>query len=72
MSIQEYKAALISLIGSTDNETLLKQWKEQLQWDVENAGEAELSGDEWQAVQEGLTDYRNGNVVSLKAFIDKR
>lgn len=72
MSITDYKDTLKTLIDSTDNETLLKQWKEQLEWDVEHQGEAELSDEEWQAVQEGLADYDSGNVISLKEFIDKR
>lgn len=72
MSINDYKASIKSLIDSTDNETLLKQWKEQLEWDVEYQGEAEFSDEEWQAVQEGLADYSNGKVISLKEFMEKR
>ena len=72
MSINDYKASLKSLIDSTEDETLLMQWKEQLEWDVEHGGEAELSTEEWQAVLEGLADYESGNVLSLKEFTDKR
>ena len=72
MSISEYKTSIKSLIDSTENETLLKQWKEQLEWDVEHQGEVEFSDEEWQAVQEGLADYTNGNVISLKEFVEKR
>lgn len=72
MSINEYKTSLKSLIDATDNETLLKQWKEQLERDVQNGGEAELTDEEWQAVQEGLADYESGNVLSLKEFMEKR
>ena len=72
MSINDYKASLKSLIDSTENETLLKQWKEQLEWDVQHKGEIELSAEEWLDVQEGLADYESGNVISLKEFIEKR
>lgn len=43
-----------------------------MELDLEQGGEAELSAEEWEAVQEGLADYANGNVMSLKEFIDKR
>ena len=72
MSIQDYKASIKTLIDSTNDESLLKQWKEQLEWDIEHGGEITLSDEEWQAVQEGLADYETGQVISLKEFTDKR
>ena len=72
MSISEYKTSLKNLIEATNDETLLKYWKAQLEWDIKHGGEIELSVEEWQAVQEGLTDYENGRVMSLREFIEKR
>lgn len=72
MSINDYKASIKTLVDSTNSEALLKQWKEQLEWDVEHGGEIELSDEEWQAVQEGLADFKSGNVISLKEYTDKR
>jgi hypothetical protein len=54
------------------NEALLKHWKKQLEWDVENQNEIELSSEEWSLVQEGITDYKNGKVISLQEFVSKR
>ena len=53
MSINNYKTSLKSMIDSTNNETLLKQWKEVSEWDVKYKREIALSDEEWQAVQEG-------------------
>lgn len=72
MSISEYKTSLKNLIEATNDETLLKYWKAQLEWDVKHGGEMELSAEEWKAVQEGLADYENGRVLSVKEFIEKR
>ena len=72
MSVSEYKEAIKSLIDSTDNEMLLKRWKKQLEWDVEHENEIELSSEEWSLVQEGVTDYENGELISLEEFISKR
>jgi len=72
MSVNEYKEAIKSLIDSTNNEMLLKHWKKQLEWDVEHENEIELSSEEWSLVQEGVTDYENGELISLEEFISKR
>lgn len=72
MSVTEYKEAIKSLIDSTNNETLLKHWKKQLEWDVENQNEIELSSEEWSLVQEGIADYEKGEVISLEDFTGKR
>jgi len=72
MSVNEYKEAIKSLIDSTNNEMLLKHWKKQLEWDVEHENEIELSSEEWSLVQEGITDYENGELMSLEEFISKR
>ena len=72
MSVNEYKEAIKSLIDSTNNEMLLKHWKKQLEWNVEHENEIELSSEEWSLVQEGVTDYENGELISLEEFISKR
>ena len=72
MSVNEYKEAIKSLIDSTNNEMLLKHWKKQLEWDVEHKNEIELSSEEWSLVQAGITDYENGELISLEEFISKR
>lgn len=72
MNIPDYKSSIKNLVNSTNNEELLKQWKEQLEWDVKHGGEAELTNDEWQQVKEGLDDYKNGNVISFDEFLNKR
>ena len=72
MSVNEYKEAIKSLIDSTNNEMLLKHWKKLLEWDVEHENEIELSSEEWSLVQEGVTDYENGELISLEEFISKR
>ena len=60
MSLNEYKEAIKNLVDATNSETLLKHWKKQLEWDVENPNEVELSDEEWSFVQEGITDYEPG------------
>ena len=51
---------------------LLKHWKKQLEWDMQHRNEIEFSQEEWNLVQEGLADYKNGDVLSLEEFINKR
>ena len=72
MSIAEYKTSLKNLIESTNDEKLLMQWKEQLEWDVKNDGEVELTDEEWQDVQEGLEDIKNGKTISFNEYLKKR
>lgn len=72
MSVSEYKEAIKNIIDSTNNETLLKHWKKQLECDMENQDAIELSDEEWNLVQEGIADYKNGEVISLEEFISKR
>ncbi|MGI8952347.1 MAG: hypothetical protein ACR2FN_12290 [Chitinophagaceae bacterium] len=72
MSITDYKETIKKIIDSTDNEVLLKHWKNQLEWDIKHETEIELSENELNLVQEGLADYENGNILSLEEFIAKR
>lgn len=72
MSIQEYKNWLKNLVESTNDKELLMQWKEQLEWDLQHKGEADLSAEEWSMVQEGLADYKAANVLSLEEYLKKR
>jgi hypothetical protein len=72
MSLDDYKNSIKEIVDSTDNELLLKHWEKQLQWDIDNLKEADLSDEEWNMVEEGISDYRNGNVISLEEFINKR
>ena len=46
MSIAEYQLSLKNLIDATNDETLLKRWKEQLEADIAEAKETNLSGTE--------------------------
>lgn len=72
MNLKNYKDSIKSIIDATDNEALLKHWKQQLEWDVQHQEEIELSNEEWNLVQEGLTDYENGTVLSLEEYLKKR
>ncbi len=72
MSLDDYKNSIKEIVDFTDNELLLKHWEKQLQWDIDNLKEADLSDEEWHMVEEGIADYRNGNVISLEEFINKR
>lgn len=72
MSLNDYKASIKNIVESTNNEALLKHWQQQLEWDVQHQDETVLSKEEWNLVQEGLTDYENGAVLSLEEFIAKR
>jgi predicted transcriptional regulator len=72
MSVKEYKESIKQLVDSTDDETLLRHWKKQLEGDVEHQKEVELTNEEWNQVQEGLADYENGEFMSLEEFINRR
>lgn len=72
MSTEKYKNSIKQIVDSTNNESLLMHWEKQLQWDIEHLSEIKLSDQEWNLVQEGLTDYANGDVISLEEFINKR
>jgi hypothetical protein len=72
MHLNEYKESIKSLIDSTDDETLLKHWKYQIEWDIENKDAIELSAEEWNLIQEGIADYKRGDVITFEDFIRKR
>jgi hypothetical protein len=72
MSLSEYKEAIKTLVDATDDESLLKHWKYQLEWDLENKDAIELSDEEWNLVQEGITEYKRGEVISFDDFMSKR
>lgn len=72
MNISEYKSSIKHLIETTTDESLLLQWKKQLEWDIEHQNELEFSAEEWELIKEGETDYKNGEVMSLEEFIRKR
>lgn len=72
MNADQYKNSIKQIVDSTNNESLLMHWQKQLQWDLEHLNEIKLSDQEWNLVQEGLTDYANGDVISLEEFINKR
>jgi hypothetical protein len=72
MTADQYKNSIKQIIDSTDNEFLLKHWEKQLQWDIDNLKETNLSNEEWHLVEEGIADYKNGDVISLEEFINKR
>jgi len=72
MSIHEYKEALKKLVDSMDNELLLRQWKKQLEWDVDHQDQVALSEDELNLVNEGLAQYERGEVISLEDFLKSR
>ena len=72
MNLTTYKESIKTLIDSTNNETLLKHWKKQLEWDVEHQDELELSREELNLVREGLVNYNNGEVLSFEEYISKR
>lgn len=72
MNLGSYKESIKTLIDSTNNETLLKHWKKQLEWDVAHQHELELSTEELNLVREGMADYNNGEVMTLEEFISKR
>ncbi|PVD49770.1 hypothetical protein DC498_23260 [Terrimonas sp.] len=72
MSLNEYKESIKNLVDSINDETLLKHWKHQIEWDIENSDAIELSAEEWSLVQEGIADYKKGDVITLEDFISKR
>lgn len=72
MTIQHYKESIKQLIDSTNNEDLLKHWKKQLEYDLQNKEEVQFTTEESELVQEGIADYGNGEVLSLEDFISKR
>lgn len=43
-----------------------------MEWDIQHQQEIDLSDEEWKLVEEGLVDYENGAVLSLKEFLQKR
>jgi hypothetical protein len=72
MNANDYKNSIKSIVESTNNEALLKHWQKQLEWDVQHQHEVNLSEDEWNLVQEGITDYENGAFISLEQFLTKK
>jgi hypothetical protein len=72
MHLNEYKNSIKNIIDSTQNETLLRHWKRQLEWDIQHQEEIELSQQEWNLVQEGIADYEKGDVLTLEEFLHKR
>ena len=72
MTTQDYKQSIKELIDTTNNEALLKHWKKQLEHDIQRQDEIELSTEEWSLVEEGIADYKRGEVISLEEFISKR
>jgi len=72
MKLEDYKASIKHLVDETNNEALLKYWKTKLEWDIEHQEEIDLSDEEWKLVQEGMADYKSGEVMSLEEFIAKR
>jgi hypothetical protein len=72
MSLNEYKESIKNLVDSINDETLLKHWKHQIEWDIENSDAIELSAEEWSLVQEGIADYKSGNILTFEDFISKR
>ena len=72
MTTQDYKQSIKELIDTTNNEALLKHWKKQLEHDIRRQDEIELSTEEWSLVEEGIADYKRGEVISLEEFISKR
>jgi hypothetical protein len=49
--------------------SILKHWKHQIEWDIENSDAIELSAEEWSLVQEGIADYKSGNIQTFEDFI---
>ena len=72
MSLNEYKEAIKNMVDSTNDEKLLMYWKLKLEWDLQNPNSAELSAEEWHLVQEGITEYGKGEIISFEDFISKR
>lgn len=72
MNLNDYKQSIKQLVDATNNELLLRHWKNQLEWDIKHQNQLELSTEEWILVQEGITEYEKGEVISLEEFIGKR
>ena len=72
MNLNDYKNSIKKIIETTNNEALLKHWKKQLEWDIQNQEEIELTQEEWKLVEEGLEDYKNNAVLSFEEFLKKR
>ena len=72
MSLSDYKEAIKNIIDWTNNELLLKHWKQQIEWDVENQSVFEFSDEEWNLVQEGIEEYKKGETISMQDFTSKR
>ena len=72
MSLNEYKEAIKNLVDSIDDTTLLKHWKLQIEWDIQNKDAVQLSPEEWRLVQEGIIEYEKGEVITFEDFINKR
>ena len=72
MNMNDYKNSIKNIVEATNNEALLKHWHQQLEWDVQHPEGVQLSEEEWNMVQEGLTDYKAGAVLTLEQFLAKR
>ena len=72
MSIAEYKESIKKLVDNTESEALLKSWKFLLERDIKEESEAEFTEEEWNLVQEGITEYGNNEMISFEEFISKR
>jgi len=59
------------LIGKTGTPEC-KKFDYKLQKELRNHGDIESTDEEWQEVQEGLADYKKGNVISFNEFLNKR
>jgi len=72
MSIAEYKESIKKLVDNTESEALLRSWKFMLERDINETTETEFSEEEWNLVQEGVTEYGNNEMISFEEFISKR
>lgn len=72
MDVDQYKLSIKRIVDSRNNEILLRDWEQQLKRDINNFSERDLSIDEWKLVEDGIADYKNGHVISLEEFINKK
>lgn len=72
MDVDQYKLSIKRIVDSTNNENLLRDWEQQLKRDINNFSDEDLSTDEWKLVEDGIADYKNGHVLSLEEFINKK
>jgi hypothetical protein len=72
MNIAAYKQSIKTLVDATNDEQLLSFWKERMEWEGKHKDEIELNNQEWQLVEEGLDDIKNGNTISFESFLAKR